>query len=140
MNIPWLSTLTLFTELIVTACVLYAFYSGYKKNRFPTALIAGALIYETFVNVAYMVSRAAGGELQPGGPGWYIALAAFHGIFSLLMYLGVIAFMLLAWRNYRKGVNYFAAHPALTRWFIALWLIAILSGISFYFTSYVTGV
>ncbi len=136
MQIPWFSTFTLFTELIVTASVLYIFYSGYKKNRFPYTLVLITLLYETFVNIGYMASRALEGETEPSGAGWYIALAAFHGIFSLAMFLGLIVFMILAWRNYKKGINYFAVHPTLTRWFIALWLIAILSGISFYFTSY----
>ena len=136
MAAPLFSTITLLTEIVVTASVLYAFYSGYVRNRFPYALVALTLAYETLFNVSYMTLRVATHVEDGRDRPFEIALAAFHGTFSLLMFVGLIVFMAAAWRNYRKGVNYFRAHAKLTRTFIALWLVAIASGFAFYAVEY----
>ena len=136
-GIPWFSTFTLFTELLVTLSVLYIFYYGYKFNRFFYKLTAITLAYEIFFNISYMASRAVGHKnpsvLIKGTP---VILAAFHGIFSLLMFLALLVFMGLAWYNYKKGINYFLVHKYVTFIFIVLWLIAVFSGFAFYWVSY----
>lgn len=136
-NVPWFSTFTLFTEILVTASVLYIFYQAKNKNIFHYKLVAVTLAYEILFNISYMFSRAGGhiksSRFESGGE---VALAAFHGIFSLLMFSGLLVFMALAWKNYKKGVNYFLAHKTLTGWFTGLWLLAVASGIAFYFVSY----
>ncbi len=136
-GIPWFSTFTLFTEILVTASVLYVFHSGYRYNKFPYALVALTLGYEICFNITYMASRA----LSRANPsrlenGTAIGLAIFHGSFSLLMFLGLIVYMVIAWVNYKKGVNYFLRHNRFTATFILLWLAAVLSGIAFYVISY----
>lgn len=137
MDIPLFSTITLATEVLVTASVLYIFYSGYKNGKLPYALTAVTLAYEICFNISYMASRL----LSHKNPSKLesnlaIGLAIFHGSFSLLMFLALLVFMALAWINYKKGINYFAAHKKFTIVFICLWLVAVLSGIAFYFVSY----
>ena len=138
-HIPWFSTFTLFTELLVTISVLYIFYSGYKRNRFPYTLTAITLAYEIVFNISYMASRALGGK-NPSilETRLAVGLAIFHGTFSLVMFVALLVFMGLAWRNYKKGINYFAAHKSFTYVFAALWLVAILSGFVFYYVSYLS--
>lgn len=136
-HIPWFSTFTLFTELLVTLSVLYIFYSGYKNSRFPYLLTAATLTYEILFNISYMASRI----LSHANPSrlennTVLVLAAFHGIFSLLMFIALLIFMSLAWRNYKKGLNYFKNHSIITFSFIFLWLVAIGSGITFYLATY----
>jgi heme A synthase len=135
--IPWFSTFTLFTELFITASVLYIFYSGWKHNRLPFTLTAITLAYEIIFNISYMASRVVSGK-NPSHleSGKVIALAAFHGIFSLLMFIALVIFMVLAWRNYKKNINYFKIHSTFTRVFIVLWLIAVISGFLFYYATY----
>ncbi len=136
-HIPWFSTFTLFTELIVTASVLYVFYTAYKRNVFPYTLVAITLGYEILFNISYMASRALGGKNPSKLSGSHIiGLAIFHGTFSLLMFIALLVFMSLAWKNYKKGINYFQLHKNFTIVFIALWLIAIASGFGFYYTAY----
>lgn len=137
MAIPWFSTLTLFTEILVTASILYSFYSAMKKNRFPYILVSITLAYEILFNISYMASRAVSGE-NPSkleSP-LIIGLAIFHGIFSLVMFVSLLVFMVLAWRNYKKGINFFSNHKKISYSFIFLWLIAVFSGIFFYFLTY----
>ena len=135
--IPWFSTFTLFTEILVTAGVLYIFYQAKTKNIFHYKTAAAVLGYEILFNISYMASRT-GGHIKSARfeQPWEIALAAFHGIFSLLMFLALLVFMALAWKNYKKGVNYFLVHKTLTGWFIGFWLLAVISGIVFYVVSY----
>jgi hypothetical protein len=136
-HIPWFSTFTLFTELLVTASVLYVFYSAYKRNVFPFTLVAITLGYEILFNISYMASRALGGK-NPSklAGGSVIGLAIFHGIFSLIMFIALLVFMGLAWVNYKKGINYFQQHKYSTISFIILWMIAIASGFAFYALAY----
>ena len=136
-DIPWFSTFTLFTELLVTASILYVFYSAYRYNKFPYKLVAATLTYEILFNISYMASRALGGK-NPGklAGSYIIDVAIFHGPFSLLMFLALLVFMAMAWRNYKKGLNYFRLHKNFTFTFILLWLIAIASGFAFYYVAY----
>ncbi len=133
---PLFSTITLGSEFLVTAGVLYTFWSGYARAKFPYALVAVTLGYETLVNVSYMVMRTAthGGTAQDSA--FDVGLAIFHGSFSLLMYVALIAFLIVAWRRYRTGDNFFRAHPRFLALFITLWLIAVLSGFLFYAVAY----
>lgn len=136
MNAPFISTFTLFTELIVTASVLYIFISGYKHNTFHPKLLLATLLYETFVNINYMAHRVADTKSNKILPIWYKAFGAFHGIFSLLMFITLVIFFILAWLNFRKNINYFRKHALFSKIFITGWLISIISGVIFYFVSY----
>jgi len=137
MHIPWFSSFTLITEIFVSFGVLYVFYSGYRRGRFPYLIAAITMGYEILFNISYMTYRAAT-HREAGSPdnAFYIVVAAFHGIFSLLMFLALLLFFGLAWKNYKKGVNYFAVHRTLMKIFIVCWLVAVFSGFLFYYEAY----
>ena len=138
---PLFSTFTLFTELLVTVSILYTFYISYKHNKFPKKLVFITLAYEIIFNISYMSYRALIHEAEIGAHAhttFHIAVAAFHGIFSLSMFIALIIFFIIAWRKYGKGINYFKEHKYITFSFIVLWMIAIFSGLLFYFLAYFT--
>ena len=136
MAAPFLSTFTLFTELLITFIVLYIFYSGYKYNKFPFKLALFALIYEVSFNISYMVYRSFAHQEETLHSAFYIGLAVFHGVFSLIMFIALIIFLVLAWINYKKKINFFKKYKFISFLFIILWLIAVFSGILFYFVAY----
>jgi len=137
MHAPLYSTITLFAELIVSAVIYYALFQGYKKNKFPTVPVALALFYEVAFNISYMVSqvhnRVQAAKVESLA---LILLAITHGILSLIMFLALIVFFVLAYLTYRKGDNYFVSHKILTFTFLFFWTFSILSGILLYIFSY----
>lgn len=138
---PLFSTFTLFTEILITCSILYIFYKGYKHNVFHSKLVFFTLAYETLFNISYMSYRALTHEANVGPhqhTAFHIAVAAFHGIFSILMFVLLIVFFVVAWRKYKKGINFFKEHKMLTYAFIVLWMIAIFSGLFFYYLAYFT--
>ena len=139
-TIPWFSTFTLVTETFVTASVIYIFIKAYKENKFNFKLTAITLGYEILFNISYMVYRAASHEESAASPesGLGLFIAIFHGIFSLIMFIALIVFMYTAWKNYRKGINYFREHKTLSTVFMVAWMLAILSGFVFYYEEYMT--
>src|SRR5690349_8813743 len=108
---PLYSTITLFAELIISTIIYYTLYQGYKHNKFPTKLAAFALIYELVFNISYMISRVSPQikSTHVESP-FLIGLAIVHGILSLIMFITLIIFFILAWKNYAKGVNYFVKY------------------------------
>jgi len=140
MEAPLFSTFTLFTELIVTAAIFYVFYRSYKYNSFPVKIAVFALGYEIAFNISYMTYRFFDhGLAEPTttehGP-FYIALAIFHGSFSLIMFIALIVFLLVAMKRYKQGINYFKKRKVLTGTFLGAWSMAVLSGVAFYFVAY----
>jgi len=138
---PLFSTFTLFTEVLVTCSILYIFYKAYKHNIFYKKLVFFTLSYEVIFNISYMSLRAINHEKNVGPhhhTPFHIAVAAFHGIFSILMFVLLIVFFVVAWRKYGQGINFFKEHKKITFGFIALWMIAIFSGLFFYYLAYFT--
>jgi hypothetical protein len=131
-----ISTFVLVAELFVSASIFYVFYSSYVKNRFPFVLVAITLAYEIIGNIGYMTYRAMNGNPSQLSSPLYIGFAIFHGVFSLVMFVALLAFMGIAWKKYRAGTNYFAEHKNLTFTFLTFWIIAVLSGIAFYYLTY----
>jgi uncharacterized membrane protein YozB (DUF420 family) len=75
-----------------------------------------------------MVSRF-GAHTETERPTWYVLFLIFHGTLSLIMFLGLIGFVLWARSAYKAG----DPHPlgrvhGLTYTFIALWFVSIVSG------------
>ena len=136
--IPWFSTFTVFTEAAVTIAILYVIYSGYFKNKFPIVVAVIALAYEILFNISYMASRLFTHEDSAQHPdsSFHIAIAIFHGTFSLVMFILLLVFMFFAWMGYRSGKNYFRLHKKLTIIFLVSWMIAVLSGFLFYYEAY----
>lgn len=135
MNIPLYSTITLFAEIVISTIIFYTFYQSYMHNKFPVRLAGFALLYEIIFNISYMASRVPSHTEKIEIP-WHIALAIFHGTLSLVMFLALIVFFILAWRKYRKGINYFKIHTIMTILFLVFWSLSVLSGILFYFVEY----
>lgn len=138
MNPPLLSTFTLVTELLVTASVLYVFYKSYTKGIFPTKLAFTTLAYEVLFNISYMVYSSMVREAHEAARvfTWKTGVAIFHGVLSLVMFVSLVVFMVLAYRAYRKGENYFREHKNLSLIFLFFWFVAILSGVFLYFSEY----
>lgn len=135
---PLYSTFALFTEFILSGIIYFTIYQGYKYNKFHAKLAAFALLYEIIFNITYMTSRffsetkEAKTELS-----FVVGLAIAHGILSLIMFISLIIFFIMAWKNYHKGVNYFKVHKNLTITFLIFWTLAVLSGALFYFMEYI---
>jgi len=136
MAAPLLSTVTLFTELGVTACVLFLFHDAYRKGVFHRKLALGVLVYEVLFNISYMAYRAVTHPVGEAHSGWVIALAAGHGILSLVMFVALVAFLLYAWKGFGKGRNVFRERRVLMLVFLFWWLLAVGSGIAFYAAEY----
>jgi heme A synthase len=85
-----------------------------------------------------MISRALTHEDSSQYPdsSFHIAIAIFHGTFSLIMFVLLLVFMFFAWKGYRSGKNYFRVHKRLTIIFLISWMIAVLSGFLFYYEAY----
>ncbi|HSA84033.1 MAG TPA: hypothetical protein VLF20_04060 [Patescibacteria group bacterium] len=135
---PLFSTFTLVTEVIITCLILYIFYAGYKQNVFHKKIVFFTLAYEIIFNISYMSYRALTHVHEREHSGFHIAVAAFHGIFSILMFILLIVFFVVAWKKYGQGKNFFKDHKVLTFGFIFLWMIAIFSGLGFYYLAYFT--
>jgi uncharacterized membrane protein YozB (DUF420 family) len=132
---PAYSTFALIAEPFVTAAVFYTFYQGFRHDRFPKMIAFGAIAYETLFNISYMFYKLPD-HLSRFNKAWYTALAATHGILSILMFIGLIVFFILAYRNYKKGVNYFRKHKYISIIFLSFWLIALFTGFAMYYTTY----
>jgi len=59
-----------------------------------------------------------------------------HGVFSLVMFVGLIVVSVLAYRASKRDVAFFQQHRQLTVVFIALWLLSVGSGEVVYFLVY----
>lgn len=139
---PLLSTVTLITELAITAGVLALFYRGFKYGVFSRILALAVLSYEIIFNISYMVTRALthdAAETVKHSP-LHIGIAIFHGTFSLIMFVTLIVFLIFAWRGYARGENFFSNHKTLSIWFLVLWMIAVISGALFYYIAYFTSI
>lgn len=138
MHAPIYSTVTLFAEILISAAIYYTLYAGYKKNIFSTKLAGVALLYEIVFNITYMVSQAPKhAKVAHLESAFLIGLAVVHGVLSLIMFVTLIIFFLLAWRAYKQGINYFLAHKVVTGLFLVFWTFSVVSGILFYLVEYV---
>lgn len=138
MHAPLYSTFALFAELIISGIIYYAIYNGFKHGKFPSKLAAFTLLYEAIFNITYMFSRVpAHAKVARLESPFVIVLAIVHGVLSLIMFIALIVFFIIAWRNYKKGTNYFKDHKIFTYIFLFFWTFSIVSGILFYLVEYV---
>jgi hypothetical protein len=112
---PLHSTITLCAEIVVSVIVLYSIYRGYTKGKFPAILAGVALLYEVIFNVTYMVSRLGAQTDNQFITPVDLALAITHGTLSLIMFIALIVFFMLAWVGYRRG-RHRAAFGAIFLW------------------------
>lgn len=140
MAAPLVSTITLCTEILVSACVYFLIWRAYSRGQFIRWLAFCVLGYEALFNITYMFSRLGAHveKTATSAPSHIeIALAIFHGIFSIIMFVLLIAFFAWAERAYARGQNFFREHRTLTLTFALAWGISVLTGIIFYFVLYV---
>jgi hypothetical protein len=136
MSLPLWSTVTLFTELVVTASVYFIMWKAYRTGKFLRIFAFVILGYELLFNVSYMLSREVAGETSVTYKPYETGLAIFHGIFSLVMFIALVTFFISAARDYKRGKNYFLLQPKLTFLFVIAWGVSILSGITLFTSLY----
>jgi len=136
MDIPLTSLITLLTELLVTTAVFYVIWKGYSTGRFLRWLAFPVLAYEVLFNISYMASREANGQGTTVYSPYDTVMAIVHGTFSLIMFIALLVFFILASLAYRRGENFFLKHRRLTFGFLVAWSISILSGILFFVSLY----
>lgn len=137
--IPWFSAFTAFTELLVTAAIVYVLYAAIRHDRFHGRVLGFALAYEVLFNITYMTARLFT-HTEPEGTHhapWMIGLLAGHGTLSLIMFIGLVVLSVKAYRQHQVGGNYFREHGALTATFLGLWFVSILSGEAIFLLEYV---
>lgn len=126
--IPAYSIFSASSELLVTAAVFYVLWRAYARNDFRKGLLAVVLSFEALVNISYMAYRAVVPAAGEALPGWLTATAALHGILSLAMFLALLFFAAMAWRDDARGENFFRDHKGTTWAFVGLWTLSIVSG------------
>lgn len=139
MAIPLFSIFALGAEFCVTGVVFYVIWKAVAEVRFNRKLAFGVLAYEAIFNISYMVMRSlehvnekAGTVEKPGE----VALAIFHGTFSLIMFVALVIFFSVAANRYAKGENFFVHHHRLTSVFLYAWGVSVLSGALFFVRLY----
>jgi uncharacterized membrane protein YozB (DUF420 family) len=133
MDIPPFSIFSAISELFVTAGVFYVIRRNWTRRPFPFALFLTVALFEALVNVMYMANRSA--AAAAAAPGHAEALStgmkifyASHGLVSLGAFLVFVVLGTLAHQEQRQGRWFFRDHATLTRVFIVVWTISILSG------------
>lgn len=135
MNAPLLSTFSLITEIIITISIFYIFYKGYFTGVFHSKLALVTILYELIFNISYMAGRTPQATQKTASIASPFAI--FHGILSLVMFVLLIIFLLIAWTKYKKEINFFKNHTVLTIFFLIFWTLSVTSGIAFYVMRYV---
>jgi hypothetical protein len=129
------STFSAISEIFVTLGVLYVVLTNYRGRGFPWKVAAGVIVFEFFVNMLYMTTRmreqSVSGEHSP-----LLALAAIHGVLSLVIFALFVVLTFLAHGAAKRGEHFFQQRPALTWSFIALWLVSVGSGEVFFLARY----
>lgn len=126
------STFAAISELFVTLGVLHVVYHNYKQLGYKWSLALGLMIFEFSVNMLYMISRLghhAESTLSSGSK----ILAALHGSLSLIVFILLVVFSLLARQAFAQGKFYYHDHKVLTAVFVVLWLASVGSGEVLYF-------
>jgi len=115
--------------------VFYVIWTAIANVRFNRKLGFGVLAYEVIFNISYMVMRSLEHVSEKPSvvekPG-ETALAIFHGTFSLVMFIALVIFFIVADKHYAKGENFFVHHHRLTSVFLYSWSVSVLSGALFF--------
>lgn len=121
------------SELFVTAAVFYFFRRAVRWDDYRWTFIWIVIAFETLVNITYMVARLASSSPKSDHPALVTWLLAGHGTLSLFMFIGLIAFVMLAFRAAKvEKANLFRANPVATWTFVALWTLSVLTGEALY--------
>jgi len=136
-GIPPFSLFSAVSELFVTAGVFLIVWRNWNRRGFSLAIFLAVVLFEAFVNVTYMASRAAqaASGAEPVSTGLKVFFAA-HGLLSLIAYLGFVVLGVIAWQEQRHGRFFFREHPRLTWTFVVLWIISVGSGEALFVVRY----
>lgn len=128
--VPPFSHFTAASELFVTAAVFYFFFMAMRRNDYRWGLVTITIAFETLVNITYMASRLT--QHTTSGvdhPAWVTALLAGHGVLALAMFLGLVAYVVVAFRKVRvERDNLLARRKGMSYAFLVLWGLSVLSG------------
>jgi phosphatidylglycerophosphate synthase len=127
------STFTAISELFVTAGVLYLVWQNYNRRGFNSRFALLLISFEFMVNMLYMTMRMGQHSQSPDSDPTFVAIAATHGIFSLLTFILLVIYATLAHSEIKKSRYFFADHPIQTKVFLVLWFISVGSGEILYF-------
>jgi hypothetical protein len=130
MTIPTFSIFSAISELFVTAGVFYIIRRNWTRRTFPLGVFLGVALFEAFINVMYMATRAAQASSSVSG-GLSPAMRLFyagHGMLSLLAYLIFVVLGVFAYQDQKENRFWFRDRPGLTWSFLVLWTISIGSG------------
>ena len=131
MDIPPFSIFSAISELFVTAGVVYVIRRNWTRRPFPFALFLTVALFEALVNVMYMANRSAAAAAPDAAHAISTGMKIFyasHGLLSLVAYLVFVVLGTLAHQEQRAGRWFFRDHPMLTRVFLVMWTISIVSG------------
>src|SRR5687768_15638504 len=113
-EIPPYSIFSATTELLVTAVVFYVIWKAWHGD-FRKALLVGVLVFEILFNVSYMAYRMFWDtDGLEDIPNWLGAVAAGHGILSLLMLLLLFFITAMAWHDAKRKENFIRDNPVMT--------------------------
>ena len=135
--IPPFSIFSAISELAVTAGVIYLIWRNWNRLPFPLWVFLAVVLFEGFVNVTYMASRAShaatGAEPIAAGMKLFFAI---HGIVSLLAFLAFVLLGIFAYQDQKAGRFFFREHPTLTWIFLVVWTFSVGSGEVIFATRY----
>lgn len=126
--VPAFSYVSAVSELAVTAAVFYVLWRAWRHDDFRGVLLSIVLAFEALVNITYMSLRMASPAPELHHSAWMEGLLAGHGILSLLMFAGLVALAVDAFRLHKQGRNALRERPGVTLGFAILWSISVLSG------------
>ncbi len=108
-----------------------------KKLKWKLLFIA--IVFESLVNVSYMVYRLFGfaAERIEITSKLLRSLVGFHGVLSFIMLTLLIILSYVAYKESKNDKNFFQEHKLISIIFITLWLISIISGYIFFVLFYI---
>lgn len=132
---PPLSSLSAATEVLVTVAVLWFLHRAYRYSDHRWGVIWTAIAYETAFNISYMTWRLFAHEegVTHDHPAWVTWYVGTHGSLSLLMFIGLVSYVVWIRRSVSAGMpNPIARRPGLAVSFVILWMLSVLSGQGIY--------
>ena len=116
--------------VIGTVVVLSIVWFAYYRNKFsPWFSMLSTLVFVTYM-VAFLYHSHVTGSMEEHAATipFFAFLGAVHGIISLLAIVVTLVAFYRAEPTFRRGGNFFTAHPQLSLFIALLWPAALISG------------
>ncbi len=128
-SIPGFSIFSAFSELIVTASLLYCLVGNLRGRPLPIKLMGLTLAFEICVNVVYMLNRAGEADKSSDLSTGMKIFFALHGTLSLVMILALATTYVLSAIDVKDArETWFRRHPVASWVLVASWMLSIGSG------------